>query len=154
MHAWCNGTPSVETRKSPILGRSATFTSLGDATRKCPARLDSALDDGCSLATSMRLIYYLCFVSLAAMKRSIVFDIVMTLLSSSSLAFGNKALFAGQTTLRSYATVRAASVSRNHRVVVVGAGAASLGLSYQLLRSGKFAPKDIAVVDPAQWHHY
>ena len=102
----------------------------------------------------MRLIYYLCFVSLAAVKRSIVFDIVMTLLSSSSLAFGNKALFAGQTTLRSYATVRAASVSRNHRVVVVGAGAAGLGLSHQLLRSGKFAPKDIAVVDPAQWHHY
>jgi len=45
-------------------------------------------------------------------------------------------------------------VSRSHRVVVVGGGSAGLAISHQLLRSGKFAQHDIAVVDPAEWHHY
>ncbi|KAK7423696.1 hypothetical protein QQX98_000886 [Neonectria punicea] len=46
------------------------------------------------------------------------------------------------------------SLDRNHRVVVVGGGAAGLSISHQLLRSGKFAPNDIAVIDPATWHDY
>lgn len=46
------------------------------------------------------------------------------------------------------------SAARNHRVVVVGGGTAGLAISHQLLRTGKFAPDDIAVVDPATWHHY
>ncbi|EFY96702.1 NAD(FAD)-dependent dehydrogenase domain protein [Metarhizium robertsii] len=44
--------------------------------------------------------------------------------------------------------------SRNHRVVVVGAGTAGIAVSHQLLRSGEFGPEDVAIVDPAVWHHY
>ncbi|KAH7150150.1 hypothetical protein B0J13DRAFT_549638 [Dactylonectria estremocensis] len=43
---------------------------------------------------------------------------------------------------------------KNHKVVVIGGGTAGLAISHQLLRSGKFVPDDIAVVDPAQWHDY
>ncbi|CVL07129.1 probable sulfide:quinone oxidoreductase, mitochondrial precursor [Fusarium proliferatum] len=46
------------------------------------------------------------------------------------------------------------SASRSHKVVVIGGGSAGLAISHQLLRSGRFASEDIAVVDPAQWHHY
>jgi sulfide:quinone oxidoreductase len=46
------------------------------------------------------------------------------------------------------------SPARNHKVVVVGGGSAGLTISHQLLRSGKFTQDDIAVVDPAEWHHY
>ncbi|PSN67560.1 Sulfide:quinone oxidoreductase/flavo-binding protein [Corynespora cassiicola Philippines] len=46
------------------------------------------------------------------------------------------------------------TASRNHKVVVVGGGSAGLTISHQLLRTGRFAPNDIAVVDPAEWHHY
>ncbi|KAL2015716.1 hypothetical protein VTK56DRAFT_4912 [Thermocarpiscus australiensis] len=57
---------------------------------------------------------------------------------------------------RTFATVSDSPVSRtrNHKVVVVGGGAAGLTISHQLLRTGKFAQDDIAVVDPAEWHHY
>lgn len=61
------------------------------------------------------------------------------------------------TAQRNFATAAASSVSsasRNHRVVVVGGGSAGLAISHQLLRTGKFAQSDIAVVDPATWHHY
>ncbi|ETS80038.1 hypothetical protein PFICI_07567 [Pestalotiopsis fici W106-1] len=44
--------------------------------------------------------------------------------------------------------------SRSHRVVVVGGGTAGLAISHQLVRSGQFSQHDIAVVDPATWHHY
>lgn len=44
--------------------------------------------------------------------------------------------------------------SRSHRIVVVGGGAAGLSISHQLLRTGKFSPEEIAVIDPAQYHHY
>ncbi|KAJ4325920.1 hypothetical protein N0V84_003306 [Fusarium piperis] len=47
-----------------------------------------------------------------------------------------------------------APLSRDHKVVVIGAGSAGISISHQLLRTGKFAQDDIAVVDPAQWHHY
>lgn len=46
------------------------------------------------------------------------------------------------------------AVSRNHKIVVVGGGSAGLTISHQLLRSGKFAANDIAIVDPAEWHYY
>jgi sulfide:quinone oxidoreductase len=39
-------------------------------------------------------------------------------------------------------------------VVVVGGGSAGLTVSHQLLRSGSFNQDDIAVIDPAKWHHY
>jgi sulfide:quinone oxidoreductase len=57
---------------------------------------------------------------------------------------------------RTFASVSAAPVSpaRNHKVVVVGGGSAGLTISHQLLRTGKFSQDDIAVVDPAEWHHY
>ncbi|PQE30589.1 sulfide:quinone oxidoreductase flavo-binding protein [Rutstroemia sp. NJR-2017a WRK4] len=57
---------------------------------------------------------------------------------------------------RSLATVAPASsgVGRAHKVVVVGGGAAGMTISHQLLRSGQFTQDDIAVVDPATWHHY
>ncbi|KAL6802870.1 hypothetical protein GGI42DRAFT_325343 [Trichoderma sp. SZMC 28013] len=55
---------------------------------------------------------------------------------------------------RSFATVSNVSPGRSHRVVVIGGGAAGLDISHKLLRSGKFSQDDIAVVDPATWHHY
>lgn len=56
---------------------------------------------------------------------------------------------------RGFATVSAVnSAARNHKVVVVGGGSAGLTISHQLLRTGKFVQDDIAVVDPAEWHHY
>ncbi|RMJ21765.1 Oxidoreductase [Aspergillus sp. HF37] len=58
-------------------------------------------------------------------------------------------------TIRSLATASPANpAARNHRVVVIGGGTAGLAISHQLLRSGKFAQDDIAIVDPAEWHHY
>ncbi|EAW11100.1 NAD(P)/FAD-dependent oxidoreductase [Aspergillus clavatus NRRL 1] len=55
---------------------------------------------------------------------------------------------------RSFATASAVGTARNHKVVVVGGGAAGLTVSHQLLRTGNFSKDDIAVVDPAIWHHY
>lgn len=60
------------------------------------------------------------------------------------------------TTYRTFASVSSSPVSpaRNHKVVVVGGGSAGLTISHQLLRTGKFSQDDIAIVDPAEWHHY
>lgn len=44
--------------------------------------------------------------------------------------------------------------TRSHKAVVIGAGSAGLTISAQLARSGKFHPDEIAIVDPAKWHHY
>lgn len=46
------------------------------------------------------------------------------------------------------------TVSRNHKVVVIGGGSAGIALSHQLLRKGNFTQDDIAIVDPGTWHHY
>jgi sulfide:quinone oxidoreductase len=46
------------------------------------------------------------------------------------------------------------TATRNHKVVVIGGGSAGISLSHQLLRHGSFTQDDIAIVDPAQWHHY
>lgn len=45
------------------------------------------------------------------------------------------------------------NIGNSHRVVVVAAGAAGLAVSHQLLRSGRFRAGDIAVVEPAEYHH-
>jgi len=59
---------------------------------------------------------------------------------------------------RNFASIAAVlpvtSPSRNHKVVIIGGGSAGLTVSHQLLRSGKFNRHEIAVVDPAVWHHY
>lgn len=44
--------------------------------------------------------------------------------------------------------------ARSHKVVVIGGGSAGIALSHQLLRKGNFTQDDIAIVDPATWHHY
>lgn len=46
------------------------------------------------------------------------------------------------------------SVDRSHKVIVIGGGSAGLAISHQLLRTGKFSQDDVAVIDPATWHHY
>lgn len=56
---------------------------------------------------------------------------------------------------RTFATVApVSSTVRNHKIVVVGGGAAGTSISHQLLRTGQFKEDDIALIDPAQWHHY
>ncbi|PYI03994.1 putative pyridine nucleotide-disulfide oxidoreductase [Aspergillus sclerotiicarbonarius CBS 121057] len=55
---------------------------------------------------------------------------------------------------QTFATVAPVGSGRNHKVVVIGGGSAGLAISHQLLRSGRFTPHDIAIVDPAAWHHY
>jgi NADPH-dependent 2,4-dienoyl-CoA reductase/sulfur reductase-like enzyme len=56
---------------------------------------------------------------------------------------------------RSFATISpVVGQAHNHRVVVVGGGSAGLAISHQLLRQGIFGQDDIAVIDPATWHHY
>ncbi|KIY03051.1 uncharacterized protein Z520_01517 [Fonsecaea multimorphosa CBS 102226] len=81
-----------------------------------------------------------------------------TALTSKACSNGRSILITAQgvaTTSRNFATVSPVSpASRSHKVVVVGGGSAGLAISHQLLRTGKFATKDIAVVDPAKWHHY
>ncbi|KAK6858708.1 FAD/NAD(P)-binding domain-containing protein [Apiospora arundinis] len=44
--------------------------------------------------------------------------------------------------------------SRSHKVAIVGAGSAGMTIGHQLLRSGKFKPNEIALIDPSEWHHY
>ncbi|TDZ19975.1 Sulfide:quinone oxidoreductase [Colletotrichum orbiculare MAFF 240422] len=59
--------------------------------------------------------------------------------------------------VRGFATATAApvtSTARSHKVVVVGGGSAGLAISHQLLRTGQFSQDDVAIVDPAKWHHY
>ncbi|KAF1939589.1 Sulfide:quinone oxidoreductase mitochondrial precursor [Clathrospora elynae] len=46
------------------------------------------------------------------------------------------------------------TATRNHKIVVIGGGSAGIALSHQLLRHGNFTQDDIAIVDPAKWHHY
>lgn len=57
---------------------------------------------------------------------------------------------------RTFATVAppVASAVRNHKIVVVGGGAAGTAISHQLLRRGGYKEDDIALIDPAKWHHY
>ncbi|RDI88241.1 Linear gramicidin synthase subunit D [Venturia inaequalis] len=56
---------------------------------------------------------------------------------------------------RNFATVLPVdSTTRSHKVVVVGGGSAGLSISHQLLRTGEFSQNDIAIIDPAAWHHY
>lgn len=56
--------------------------------------------------------------------------------------------------VRKFSTASPVATAHNHKVVVVGGGAAGLTVSHQLLRKGQFSQDDIAVIDPATWHHY
>ncbi|ORY13593.1 hypothetical protein BCR34DRAFT_599766 [Clohesyomyces aquaticus] len=83
-----------------------------------------------------------------------VFRSPVTCQMASSIA---KRIVSSQTPsgIRNLATVSPVhAAARNHKVVVVGGGSAGLTVSHQLLRSGKFSQDEIAVVDPASWHHY
>lgn len=56
---------------------------------------------------------------------------------------------------RTFATdVSPITHGRSHKIIIVGGGSAGLTVSHKLLRTGEFAAHDIAVIDPAQWHHY
>ncbi|THV51645.1 hypothetical protein BGAL_0103g00040 [Botrytis galanthina] len=58
-------------------------------------------------------------------------------------------------TSRGFATVSpVVGHNLNHKIVVVGGGSAGLAISHQLLRQGNLHQDDIAIVDPATWHHY
>ncbi|PVH95324.1 hypothetical protein DM02DRAFT_617974 [Periconia macrospinosa] len=46
------------------------------------------------------------------------------------------------------------SISRSHRIVIVGGGTARITIINPLLRSGSFGSKYIALIDPARWNHY
>ncbi|PYI25507.1 sulfide,quinone oxidoreductase/flavo-binding protein [Aspergillus indologenus CBS 114.80] len=46
------------------------------------------------------------------------------------------------------------SSTRNHKIVVIGGGTAGLNVSHQLLHTGQYTQDDIAIIDPAEWHHY
>ncbi|CAK3970495.1 sulfide,quinone oxidoreductase flavo-binding [Lecanosticta acicola] len=63
-----------------------------------------------------------------------------------------------QWTFRGYATASGAypvtSSTQHHKTLVIGCGSAGLNVGHQLLRTGRFAPEEIAAVDPAEWHHY
>jgi NADPH-dependent 2,4-dienoyl-CoA reductase/sulfur reductase-like enzyme len=60
-----------------------------------------------------------------------------------------------QQSLRGFATVSPVqTATRNHKVVVIGGGSAGISLSHQLLRKGNFTQEDIAIIDPAEFHHY
>lgn len=76
----------------------------------------------------------------------------------SSVPRASRGLMASRpiaSTQRNLASVSSVNpVARNHKIVVVGGGSAGLNISHQLLRSGKFAADDIAIVDPAKLHHY
>ncbi|KAH2982521.1 hypothetical protein KXV25_002160 [Aspergillus fumigatus] len=84
---------------------------------------------------------------------SVMFRSRVTVAASAAVSHSVFAAQNASTVTRGFATA-AVGTSRNHRVVVVGGGSAGLTVSHQLLRTGKFSQDDIAVVDPAIWHHY
>ncbi|KAI4870343.1 FAD/NAD(P)-binding domain-containing protein [Hypoxylon rubiginosum] len=71
---------------------------------------------------------------------------------------------AGIAVLRPFARVPVRHISRayatsipakaHHRVVIVGGGTAGVTVAAQLQRNAQFETKDIAILDPAQTHHY
>lgn len=73
---------------------------------------------------------------------------------SKSYALGRSTFQATRSLATVVDTPSVSSNARQHKVVIVGAGSAGLTISNQLLRSGQFASEDIALVDPAEWHHY
>jgi sulfide:quinone oxidoreductase len=73
----------------------------------------------------------------------------------AGVARGSTAPAAPVPAVQTFATASPVNAAvRNHKIVVIGGGSAGLTLSHQLLRSGKFTQDDIAIVDPAIWHHY
>lgn len=57
---------------------------------------------------------------------------------------------------RTYATVSTSAIppKPHHRVVIVGGGTAGVTVAAQLLRTKEFRKDEIAIVDPAEQHHY
>ncbi|KAF2131247.1 FAD/NAD(P)-binding domain-containing protein [Dothidotthia symphoricarpi CBS 119687] len=56
---------------------------------------------------------------------------------------------------RAFATVHpVTTASHAHKVLIVGGGSAGLSIAHQLLRTGRFQARDIALADPSQYHHY
>ncbi|KAM0322254.1 hypothetical protein ACHAQA_009542 [Verticillium albo-atrum] len=58
---------------------------------------------------------------------------------------------------RGFASVSTSTTAiphHGHKAIVVGGGAAGLAISHRLLRSRRFRPQDIAIVDPASHHDY
>lgn len=60
------------------------------------------------------------------------------------------------TSFRTYATVNTSAIppKPHHRVVIVGGGTAGVTVASQLLRTKEFRKDEIAIVDPAEQHHY
>lgn len=65
----------------------------------------------------------------------------------------HKPLFSASS-LRTYATVQAIPPKPHHRVVIVGGGTAGVTVAAQLLRTKEFQKDEIAILDPAEQHHY
>lgn len=82
----------------------------------------------------------------------------MTKMSSVRTSLHTHAVRVSQSTRakrRGFASVSPIqTTTRNHRVVIVGAGSAGANVAHKLLRSNRFVDADIAVVDPSEWHHY
>ncbi|KAJ5168808.1 Sulfide:quinone oxidoreductase [Penicillium canariense] len=74
-------------------------------------------------------------------------------ISSAARAAGRTAH--AMPSIRNFATASPVNAAgRAHKVVVVGGGTAGMAISHQLLLTGKFTQDEIAIVDPAEWHHY
>lgn len=85
--------------------------------------------------------------------------LLLTLLSAMAtlraFRLGNPHALAIRSVARYFATLSpVTSTARSHKVIVIGGGSAGLAVSHKLLRTNRFAQGDIAVVDPAEWHHY
>ncbi|KAI2475162.1 Sulfide quinone reductase [Pyrenophora tritici-repentis] len=82
---------------------------------------------------------------------------MMHALRNRVASISNQSILGHHTTTasRHLATVLPAiTTTKSHKVVVVGSGSAGIAVSHQLLRKGIFSKNDIAIVDPATWHHY
>jgi sulfide:quinone oxidoreductase len=81
---------------------------------------------------------------------------LLTRQTATAAAFARNSLKQTPTAYRTFASVSSTPVNpaRNHKIVVVGGGSAGLSISHQLLRTGRFTQDDIAIVDPAEWHHF
>lgn len=68
----------------------------------------------------------------------------------------NSSLSFASSSFRNYATVNTSAIppKPHHRVVIVGGGTAGVTVAAQLLRTKEFRKDEIAIVDPAEQHHY
>jgi len=78
----------------------------------------------------------------------------LTALRSAARIDANACPYSRSRNFATDAAAPATSATRQHKVVVVGGGTAGMTVAHQLLHSGRFAQDDLAIVDPAEWHHY